>query len=97
MGTRTVRPPRVSSITVSCTGALSPPAEVAITSSSRSPRAVSGMRPPPTTSPVTVTALDTLLTRLTMAWGAMALPVSRSTMVASTCGGVWPATLTRPA
>jgi hypothetical protein len=96
IGTRTVRLPRDSAMKASCTGARTPPA-VAMTSSTLSPRVDSGTRAPLVTSPVSVTVLLILLATLTKACGSIALPDRRSTMAASTCGGVSPTTWTRPA
>ena len=95
-GTRMVLPPRVSSMKLSLAGALMPPA-MAMTSSNRSPRAVSGTRDPLMASPPTVTLLDTFFDSVTIACGSIALPVRRSTIVFSTSGVVCPTTLTRPA
>ncbi len=81
---------------VSFTGARTPPA-VAITSSRRSPLAVSGTRAPCTTSPVTVTVLLTGLVTVTRTCGWIALPVSALTISSWIASVVRPAACTSPA
>ena len=96
MGTVTVVLPRDSRTMVSLTGARTPPA-LATTSRMRSPLAVSGMRAPDATSPVTVTVLLIGLTTFTSTCGWMALPSRARSISTCTSSVVRPATAMRPA
>ncbi|SDA36979.1 hypothetical protein SAMN03159340_04086 [Sphingomonas sp. NFR15] len=77
------------------TGCLVPPA-FANTSSTRSPRAVSGTRVLPPTSPTTVTPAVELRTRRTIACGWCALPARRPVTSRAMSCGVRPAAWTLP-